>query len=224
MRVLAVSQLVVGSFEREDEMPGQQLVAFEPADDGGVIRGGVRERLEREPAAGLLGERRVTRPELLEHGAVLLWARHHADPGVVLRCGADHGRSADVDGLDVRTIEERVQVAHDELDGRDALGLEVGAVTVVPEIGEQATVNARVQRLHPAVEHLGSAGDVLDGRHRDARLRQLGGRLPRRHELEAEVDEPACELDEARLVVHREQGALHVAHFPSSSRARSTCG
>ena len=209
VRVLSVPQLVLGSFERYDEMAWQQLITLEPADDGGVVRGGVRKRLESEATAGLVGEGAVMRPELVEHVVVLLRARHHADPGVVLRRRADHGRSADVDGLDVRALEERVQVAHDELDGLDALGLEVGAVAVVPEIGEEAAVNARVQRLHAPVEHLGGAGDVLDGRHRDARIRQRGGRLPRRHRFEAEVDEPACELDEARLVVHREQGALH---------------
>ena len=62
VRVLAVSQLVVGSLEREDEMARQQLVAFEPADDGGVVRGGVRERLEGETPAGLVGRARRRGP------------------------------------------------------------------------------------------------------------------------------------------------------------------
>ncbi len=38
-------------------------------------------------------------------------------------------------------------------------------------VGEQTGVHLRVQRLDPAVEHLGEAGDLLDGRHRNTGAR-----------------------------------------------------
>ena len=48
-----------------------------------------------------------------------------------------------------------IEVRHDELERPDAVEVEVVAVALVAEIGEQPAVDLRVQRLHAAVEHLG---------------------------------------------------------------------
>jgi hypothetical protein len=80
---------------------------------------------------------------------------------MVLRRGARHRRTADVDGLDLRTLLERVEVRHDEFERQDAVQVEVVPVLVVTEVGEQTAVNLRVQCLHPAVEHLRRAGHLL---------------------------------------------------------------
>ena len=56
-------------------------------------------------------------------------------------------------------------------------------------------MDLRVQRLHPTVEHLGEAGDLLDRRHRDARLAQRRRRPTRGDDRDAELVEAPRELD-----------------------------
>ena len=60
---------------------------------------------------------------------------------------------------------ERVEVDDDEVDEACAEALEVGVVDAGPR--EDAAVDARVQRLHAALHHLGRAGVALDGLDRD---------------------------------------------------------
>lgn len=88
-------------------------------------------------------------PELIRHGAVaglplgeelviVLGVREDDDAVVVLCRGAEKGDAANVDLLDGLgdrggrdagdRLVERVQVAHDDGDGRDLVGLEVGGV------------------------------------------------------------------------------------------------
>ena len=50
--------------------------------------------------------------------------------------------------------------------------LERGHVLGIVADGEDAAVDARVQRLDPAVEHLGKAGDLGDVAHRQPGVRQ----------------------------------------------------
>ena len=76
---------------------------------------------------------------------------------------------------------------------------------VVAEIGEQAAVDLRVQRLDPAVEHLGRPGDVFDARDRDARGFEGRRRVAGRHDLDAEVVQTLGEVDQSVLVVDRQQ-------------------
>ena len=51
VRVLAVAQRLVGAIEREHDVRGKLLAGLQPLHDRGVVRGGARERLERERAA-----------------------------------------------------------------------------------------------------------------------------------------------------------------------------
>ena len=84
---------------------------------------------------------------------------------------------------------------------------------------EDARVDARVERLHAPAEQLREARDVLDRRHREPCLRERGRRAPARHELEAELGEPARERREARLVVDGDQRA----HSSRTTFGRSRC-
>ena len=97
--------------------------------------------------------------------------------GVILGRRADHRRPADVDVLD-RLVErharpgdrglERIQIDHHQLEGEDAVlgqGLHVVGI-IVP--AEDAAVDLGVQRLEPAVHHLGKAGIVGDVADRNA--------------------------------------------------------
>jgi hypothetical protein len=93
---------------------------------------------------------------------------------------------------------ERVEVGDEQVDGRDVVPRHVVGVQVAP--GQQPAVDARVQRLHPPVHHLGKAGVVGDLLHRHARGPQRRGRPARRQDLDAPRHERGREIDEARLV------------------------
>lgn len=92
---------------------------------------------------------------------------------MVFRGRPDHRRPADVDLLDalvdagagVDGLAERIQVDDDQFERRDAELFERRGVLGFAEIGEQAGVHPRVQRLDPAVEHLGEAGQLLHASH-----------------------------------------------------------
>ena len=78
--------------------------------------------------------------------------------------------------------------------------------------GEQAAMDLRVQRLHPAVHHLGEAGDLGDVvTLRPASRKRLGGAAGR-DELDALVAQRPGEIDEPRLVADREQRAGNLLH------------
>jgi len=97
---------------------------------------------------------------------------------------ADHRRAADVDlrdalgrcGAGGDGLGERVQVHHRELERFDLQLFELLDVRGVLPVGEQARVDPRVERLHPAVQALGEAGEGLHLRDRHAEGRDRGGR------------------------------------------------
>jgi hypothetical protein len=87
--------------------------------------------------------------------------------GEVLRGRAQHRRPADVDHLDRvfladraagDDVLERVEVDADEVDRLDRVVLERGAVICPVAAGQDRRVDARVQRLDPAAEHLRRLG------------------------------------------------------------------
>ena len=87
---------------------------------------------------------------------------------------------------------ERVEVDADEVDRLDAVLLHRGDVLGVVALGEQAAVDLRVQRLDPAVHHLGEAGDLAD----------VGDGQPLRRGGTCAVPPVLMQLD-AELVVQR---------------------
>jgi hypothetical protein len=102
-------------------------------------------------------------------------------------------RRAGGDGLD-----ERIQVHDDELEGQDAELGELVLVVLEAQVGEQARVDARVQRLHAPAERLreaGDLGDVLDG---ESGLAQKRRRSTRRDELDAGAGERLRERQQDR--------------------------
>ena len=119
---------------------------------------------------------------------------HDGHAGVVLGGGPDQRRAADVDLLD-QLVEgdpgplgggrERVQVDDDELERRDRRLRAALAVGGLARIGQDPAVDPRVERLDPAVEHLGEAGHGGDVGHRQTGLAQRPCRAAGRHQLEA---------------------------------------
>jgi hypothetical protein len=210
VRVLAVAELldalegeVDGGRERVVVAGGVGLV--EPGDDGGVVGSGVGESRPGQPTPGGVAEFALA-PELVEHGAVLGGVDEDGHVVVVLGRGPHHGGATDVDHLDAGLLTEGVEVAHDEVDGRDAVGLEVGQVLGLRTVGEYAAVDLGVERLDPAAEHLGRPGDLGHLGVGDAVLGQEPGRVAARHQLDVEGGQALGQSLEAGLVPHREQG------------------
>ena len=87
-----------------------------------------------------------------------------------------------------------------------ARGLEVGGMIASRE---QAAMNQRMQRLHPAVHHLGKSRDVGNAGDRQTlgsqRFRSAAGR----DELEPAVGETAAKLHDSRLVRNAQKGSSH---------------
>jgi hypothetical protein len=146
----------------------------------------------------------------------------------VLRRSAQHGRAADVDHLDrlllthavaAGDVAERVEVDADQIERANALLVERGEVLLVVSPCEDRRVDARVERLHAATEHLGHSGQLLDALdvEPDLGLEEVGGAAAG-DQLAAELGEPARELLEAPLVVDGDQRAQSC--FTTSRRTR----
>jgi hypothetical protein len=135
---------------------------------------------------------------------------------VVLRRRADHRRAADVDVLDHLGVAhaaaagrplERIEVDADEIDELDAVLRRLAHVLGVVAHREQPGVELGMQRLDPAVHDLREPGEVLDPADLEPRRLELARGAAGRDHLDAEVGQPAGELDEPALVRHRQEGA-----------------
>ena len=80
-------------------------------------------------------------------------------------------------------------------------------MAVIVADGEQAAVHLGVQRLHPAVHHLGKPGDVGDVDHLQACVRQGLGGPAGGDDLDAVPGEPTGEIHKPALVGNRQQRA-----------------
>ena len=96
--------------------------------------------------------------QVVEHGVVVIRANDDRNTIVVLRCGADHGRSADIDILDglingrVFTgdgLFERIQVDDQKIDRLDAVLFHNRLIRTAAT--EQSAVDEWMQRLDAAV-------------------------------------------------------------------------
>ena len=70
-------------------------------------------------------------------------------------------------------------------------------------------MHLRVQRLHPAPQHLRSAREILDLRHFHALAGEQRRRAAGGEQIYAQRSEPAGELDDPGFVGHGKQGARH---------------
>ena len=153
--------------------------------------------------------------QLGEHVVVLRGIGDDRDPGVVLRRRARHRRAADVDGLDVGRLAERVEVAHHHVERRDVVLLEVGEVRRLAAVGEDAAVHLRVQRDHAVVEHVGEPGERRGGAPRGCRPRRSRARCstsrrapqPRSCSPRAKSTSPALSHTESSARIRRRSSA-----------------
>ena len=163
----------------------------EPARDGGVIGRDTGEGFERQPAAKLLGH--VTCVDCRQHLAIIGGIDQHDDTLMVLGCRPNHGRPADIDILDrggeISTTGdgalEGIEIAHQDIDGADAVLLECRHVRCVVLAREQAAMDPRMQCLDPPIQNFRLFGDIGDLRDRQAGLHERLGGAARRHQLYA---------------------------------------
>ena len=145
------------------------ILASHVCGDPGVVGRRMRVRL-----GGQASPRGLIERALVEHAknlGVSLRPHDHDDRLVILGCRPDHRRTTDVDLLDgliksdvgtQHCVDKRVEVAADQVDlPEPVLGQSVDVFALVPP-GKDARMHARVQRLDPAVHHLGEAGEVAD--------------------------------------------------------------
>ncbi len=185
-----------------------------PAGDARVVRRGVGEGLALQ-APPRLGRRCRSRAQLLEDRVVVVGVDHHRDRGGVLGAGADHRRPADVDVLEDLLLAgalgdrlaEGVEVHRQHRDGHDAAGLHLGPVRGQRRAPEQAAVDPRVERLHPAAEDLGASGVLGDLPRREARPSLRAWRVPPvLRSWNPRSTRPAGEGNESALVGDAEEG------------------
>ena len=196
--------------------PVGRAAGVEPGEDRRVVGHDPREGVVGEAQAG--GVRQVTVGlKFGEHNGVVARVDHDADVGVVLGGRPHERRPADVDRVDARLLDERVQVHDNERDRRDVVGGEVGLVGGVRRVGEDSAVHLRVQRDHAMVEDRRVAGHRRQLGHRNSSIGDDGCGAPARHQLPTERVQPGGELDHAGLVEHREEGTPgHRPMLPST--------
>ena len=145
------SAALVGALEREHEVRGQQLVAPGASATIAASYAAVRANASSaRRAAGLVGDRGRRSRQLGEHGVVLLGARHdrrptrgswpRRGPSPVRRCRWSRCPGCRGTG---RGSTRRARTARCRAASRSA------RCAVVAEVGEQAAVDLRVQRLRP---------------------------------------------------------------------------
>ena len=198
--------------------------------DGRVVLRRSPEGLVGQAVAGIRGERPVVGAQLLQHRPVLRGIRDHAHALVVLGRPANHAGAADVDVLDgVREggpgirhcLLEGVERHHHQVDWTDAVLRQRRHVLGQRPPGQDAAVDLGVERLHPAVEHLGKAGHLGHVHHLDAVVAEQRRGAAGGEDLHPQGVEPLRELHDPRLVVHADERASHPAHACPSSRMRT---
>jgi hypothetical protein len=142
--------------------------------------------------------------------------------GVVLRRRPHHGRTTDVDEFDARVRLERVEVHHHQVDRLDAMGRHVGDVGGFRRIGQQATMNPRVQRDHPVVEDGGKSGEVGHVSDRDASGGNRGGRATAAENAPPGGMQPNGQIGDTGLVEHGEQRGGHAPNVGGRKNPSST--
>ena len=227
VRVLAVGE--VRDLRQSDRQSlRERLRLAEPVCDRRLVRRRRLERLAGEPLPRP-GPRVAVRPQLREDVLVLARTGDDGDVREVLRRRTQHRRAADVDHLhDLRLgrvrpagrRREGIERDADEVDRLDLLLLESQQVLVELAAREDAGVDARMQRLDAAAEHLGGPGDLLDGGDGQAGLGEERGGSPGRDELPAELHERARKEVDALLVVDADQCAARQSSLTTSGSRR----
>ena len=147
---------------------------------------------------------------------------------MILRCGTNHRRTADVDILD-RIVDRRVIARDRLLKGIEIHGKQVDRLNAVfihhrlvgPAPAQQPAVNHRVQRLDAAVHDLRETGFLADFDDVDTGLAQCSTGSPGGENLDSKFGQSGRERNKAMLVRNAEQRPSHLEHAKSPIESES---
>ena len=200
--------------------------------DGGIVGGRVLERFQRQsPAQGEAGGA-IVLLQVRQHVIVLVRRAYHGHVRKILGRGAQHGHAADVDVCQ-RFVQgevavsrhglEGVQVDDDQIDERQAVRGGVRHLFGPVALGEDAAVQAGMQGLDPAVEHLRQAGHVFHGHDRNAAFAQGGSGAAGGQNFDVVAPQLLDKGNDALLVRYADEGApdfIHSIFLQGSSSPR----
>jgi hypothetical protein len=155
----------------------------------------------------------------LQQPRVVGGIHHHHHTAEILGSRAHQGRPADIDLLDQRVKRRRrvrrrlhkwIEIDDDDVDQADAVRGNCGQIVGPIASGQDAAMQGRVKRLHPAVEHLGKAGHLGDIGDRQARIGQRPRRAAGGNQFETARDEALAQIGQAGFVRHTQQGSWHI--------------
>ncbi len=193
----------------------------EPVRNCGVIGGGARERLLREPSTRREPRCALRRRELLDEHRVIIGIDDDSDVVVIFRCGADHRRPADVDVLDAfferRAFRKRrlegVEIDDEQVDRPDVMREHRRFMFGILADRQKAAVHFGMQSLQPSVHHLRKLREIGHVANRETSLGERFARAAGGDKLHAMRRQNACELDKACFVGNGNQRARHMAQI-----------
>ena len=229
MRILPVAQEVLTV---QGEGHGGGNLGFRPAlllqvlRDGRVVICRVPEGLPGQGQAGGLSRLSSIPGQFRQHGGIIGGIHHDGDVGPVLGRRADHAGPADVDLLDgvlqghplaAHGLDEWVEVHHHHSQGLDRVPGQHLAMAgqVVP--GQDPGVDARMQRLDPAVQDLGKPRIVGHRSHLDARIPQRPGRAPGGQAADSQITESPGQVRQPLLVRHTDESPFDLHRISLSA-------
>ena len=121
---------------------------------------------------------------------------------VVLCRTTNHRWSANVDQFNRRFRRERIEVGNDKVDCFDAVLLHIGAMFRIGWVGQDATVNLRMQRDDAMAKDGWESGEIGDIGDRNAGFSDDACRATAGNEIPTECIEFLGELNNAGLVVN----------------------
>ncbi len=102
---------------------------------------------------------------------------------------------------------ERIKIDHHEIDRLDSMFARGRLVLLVPAHIEQAAVHFGMQRLDPAVEHFGKAGEGGNAAHFDSGLAEETGGAAGGNDFDALLFELAREIGHAGFIGNGNESA-----------------
>ena len=139
---------------------------------------------------------------------------------MILRCGAEHRRTADIDLLD-RFFDrdvgrchgrfERVEIHDDEIDRGNRMRGRLAQVIRIVAVVEDRAENLRSERFHAPAEDLRCSRPRRDRRDRNACIREMTRGASGREDLDFVCNESSGQFNETALVGNRENRSADVA-------------
>src|SRR5438132_1223372 len=220
VRVLAVAEALhllelQGEEGREPHQTRRALLLEIAGNHAVVPRGVVKDLAGQFPAHR---RRHAASAQRFQHGPVIRRVHYDRHVRVVFGSRAQHGRPADVAGLDrlveraARLVDRRfegIEVDHHHVDRPDPVALHLGDMLGVAAAAQQPPVDLGMERLDPPVQNLGRAGIGGHVGDRDPGISERLGGPASGENLVPQLLQPLGEFEDPGLVRHADQRPFH---------------